>query len=152
MVENLTTPSLIPLLLNFPKALLIIEDAEGSLSRARTTSQSVSNLLNISDGLLSDGIQVQILATFNCPLTSLDAALLRPGRLIVEHCFPSTLSVENARLLADSIGVSNIDHINEPLSLANIYAMRDENIIEEIDEPISLNCRKCHFYECSEEE
>ncbi|CAF4653286.1 unnamed protein product, partial [Rotaria magnacalcarata] len=76
-------------------SLLIIEDAEGSLSRLRTSNQSVANLLNLSDGLLSDGIQVQILATFNSPLISLDAALLRPGRLVAQYCFPSTLNIEN---------------------------------------------------------
>ncbi|CAF4605033.1 unnamed protein product [Rotaria sp. Silwood2] len=143
MIDYLTSPALIPLLLRYPNSLLIIEDAEGSLSRLRSSSQSVANLLNLSDGLLSDGIQVQILATFNCPLVSLDSALLRPGRLIVQYCFPSTLNIENARRLADSIGVSKIDHINEPLSLANIYDMKDEHIAEEQDEPIISSCRKC---------
>ncbi len=143
MINDLTSPRLIPLLLNYPNSLLIIEDAEGSLSRSRTSSQSVANLLNLSDGLLSDGIQVQILATFNCPLMSLDSALLRPGRLIAQYCFPSTLNIENARNLAESIGVSKIDQINQPLSLANIYAMRDEKIEEEQDEAISSRCLKC---------
>ncbi|CAF0744877.1 unnamed protein product [Rotaria sp. Silwood1] len=143
MINYLTSPALIPLLLRYPNSLLIIEDAEGSLSRLRSSSQSVANLLNLSDGLLSDGIQVQILATFNCSLVSLDSALLRSGRLIVQHCFPSILDIENARRLADSIGVSKINEINEPLSLANIYAMRDENVVEEQNEPITSSCRKC---------
>ncbi|CAF5035141.1 unnamed protein product, partial [Rotaria magnacalcarata] len=88
-------------------------------------------------------IQVQILATFNSPLISLDAALLRPGRLVAQYCFPSTLNIENARCLADSIGVSKLDQITEPLPLANIYAMRDENVVEEQDDSISSTCRKC---------
>ncbi|CAF3486229.1 unnamed protein product [Rotaria socialis] len=156
MVENLTSPALIPLLINNHNSLLIIEDAEGSLSRSRTSSQSVANLLNLSDGLLSDGIQVQILATFNSPLVSLDAALLRPGRLVAQYCFPSTLNIENARCLADSIGVSKLDQITEPLPLANIYAMRDENVVEEQDDSISSACRKCKsttvYQEAAEEE
>ncbi|CAF4371039.1 unnamed protein product, partial [Adineta steineri] len=106
--------------------------------------QAVSNLLNLSDGLLSDGIHIQILATFNCPLESLDVALLRPGRLVVQYCFPATLSIENARNLAESIGVSNIDQIDQPLPLANVYAMKDEIVNEqEQDEGISFSCRKC---------
>jgi len=153
MINDLTSPKLLPLLLNFPNSLLIIEDAEGSLSRSRTSSQSVANLLNLSDGLLSDGIQVQILATFNCPLISLDSALLRPGRLIAQYCFPSTLNVENARCLAESISVSKIDQINESVSLANIYAMRDEHVEEEQDEVLSSCCFKCSFsYGYGEEE
>jgi hypothetical protein len=144
MINDLSTPTLIPLLLRNPNSLLIIEDAEGSLSRSRTSSQSVANLLNLSDGLLSDGIRVQILATFNCPLTSLDAALLRPGRLIAQYCFPSSLTIENARRLAEYIDIPNIDQINEPLSLANIYAMRGEKIEEEQDEATPSYCRKCY--------
>ena len=146
MTNDLSTPTLIPLLVSHPKSLLIIEDAEGSLSRIRSTNQSVANLLNLSDGLLSDGIQVQILATFNCPLTSLDAALLRPGRLVAQYCFPSTLNVENARCLAESIGVLQSDQINEPLSLADIYEMRGEKIVEEQDEITSSTCRKCYRF------
>lgn len=143
MINDLTSPRLLPLLFNYPNSLLIIEDAEGSLSRSRASSQSVANLLNLTDGLLSDGIQIQILATFNCPLISLDSALLRPGRLIVQYCFPSTLNVENARCLAESIGVTKIDQINESLSLANIYSMRDEKIEEDQDETTSSSCLKC---------
>jgi hypothetical protein len=155
MMNDLTSPRLLPLLLNYRNSLLILEDAEGSLSRSRTSSQSVANLLNLSDGLLSDGIQVQILATFNCPLLSLDAALLRPGRLIVQYCFPSTITVENARCLAESIGVSKIEQINTSLPLANIYAMRDERVEDDQDQPTSSRCLKCSsldLYDGGEEE
>ncbi|CAF4109149.1 unnamed protein product [Adineta steineri] len=144
MINELTNPALLLLLIGIPNSLLVIEDAESSLTRTRASSQAVSNLLNLSDGLLSDGIHIQILATFNCPLESLDVALLRPGRLVVQYCFPATLSIENARHLAESIGVSNIDQINQPLPLANVYAMKDEIVNEqEQDEGISFSCRKC---------
>ena len=105
--------------------------------------------------MLSDGIQIQVLATFNCPLKSLDSALLRPGRLVVEYCFPETLSVEHARSLAESIGVSNSEQINEPIPLANVYAMRDEKLEEKHDEAISSECHKCspwHLYGMGGEE
>ena len=143
MINDLTSPRLLPLLIQYPNSVLIIEDAEGSLSRSRTSNQSIANLLNLSDGLLSDGIQVQIIATFNCPLTSLDSALLRPGRLVAEYCFPSTLSVENARTLAESIGVSRLDQINHSISLAEIYAMREENLEDNPDESTASSCPKC---------
>lgn len=146
MINDLTSPRLLPFLIRWKNVLLIIEDAEGSLSRTRTSSQSVANLLNLSDGLLSDGIHVQILATFNCPLTSLDSALLRPGRLIAQYCFPSTLSIENAHSIAESIGISNMNQINEPISLGNIYAIKNEKIENEQnndDDEITSSCRKC---------
>jgi hypothetical protein len=155
MINDLTGPRLLPLLSKHPNSVLIMEDAEGSLSRSRTSNQSVANLLNLSDGLLSDGIQVQILATFNCPLISLDSALLRPGRLVTEYCFPSTLTIENARCLAESIGVSKLDQINRPVSLADIYAMRDEKIEDDQDESAASHCLKCSpssLYRNDEEE
>jgi hypothetical protein len=40
-------------------------------------------------------------------------------------------NIENARCLVESIGVSKTNQINESLSLANIYAMKDEKIEEE---------------------
>lgn len=151
MINELTGSKLIPLLLKYPNSLLIIEDAEGSLSRSGTSDQSVANLLNLSDGLLSDGVQVQIIATFNCPLISLDPALLRPGRLIVQYCFPSTLTIENAKHLASLINVSKIDQINEPMSLASVYALRDENLVEEQCDEIISSCNNClkgrYYYE-----
>lgn len=155
MINDLTSPRLLPLLINYPNSVLIIEDAEGSLSRSRTSNQSIANLLNLSDGLLSDGIQVQILATFNCPLISLDSALLRPGRLVVEYCFPPTLTVENAQSLAESIGILKLDQINQPISLAEIYGMRLEKIEDDQDESTVSRCLKCSpssLYRDNEEE
>ena len=42
----------------------------------------MSDLLNISDGLLADFLHVQVICTFNHPLSMVDSALLRKGRLI----------------------------------------------------------------------
>jgi len=75
MIQDLSNHTLIPLLVSLTNSLLIIEDAEGSLSRSRTSSESI---LNLSDGLLSDGIQVKILATLNCLFKSLDTPLVGP--------------------------------------------------------------------------
>ena len=43
IINDLTNPNLLPLLARYPNSLLVIEDAEGSLSRSRTSSQSVAN-------------------------------------------------------------------------------------------------------------
>ena len=52
---NLMDPDFIQLLINNPNSVLIIEDAENIImDRKMNNSSSVSNLLNISDGLLAD--------------------------------------------------------------------------------------------------
>jgi ATPase family associated with various cellular activities (AAA) len=85
---NLMNPDFIELLINNPNTVLIIEDAENIImDRRYNSSSSVSNLLNISDGLLSDFLNVQLICTFNSDLTSIDQALLRKGRLIARYEF-----------------------------------------------------------------
>jgi ATP-dependent 26S proteasome regulatory subunit len=39
------------------------------------------NILNNSDGLLSDELCIKFICTFNAPLKDIDEALLRKGRL-----------------------------------------------------------------------
>src|SRR4029077_15124738 len=52
---NLMNPDFIELLIDNPNTILIIEDAENIITDRRVTqSSAVSNLLNVSDGLLSD--------------------------------------------------------------------------------------------------
>ena len=87
----------------------------------KSSNQAVSNLLNMSDGLLGDAVHQQIICTFNCDLRNIDSALLRDGRLVLEHKFDK-LSPENARRLCENLGVDlKGEEILEPMSLAEIY-------------------------------
>lgn len=88
IAENLMNPDLIQLLIDNPNSVLIIEDAENVImDRRSNNSSSVSNLLNISDGLLSDILNTQLICTFNSSLTLIDSALTRKGRLIAKYEF-----------------------------------------------------------------
>ena len=54
----------------------MIEDAENILiDREAGGSSAVSALLNLTDGLLSDCLNIQIICTFNTDLSKLDRAL-----------------------------------------------------------------------------
>ena len=102
-------------------SILIIEDAENiikSRGDKGVTNQAVANLLNLSDGLLGDSLHQPIIATFNCELKSIAPALLRKGRLIVNHEF-GKLDTESAQKLSDSLGFNT--KITEPMTLADIY-------------------------------
>lgn len=115
---NLMDPDFIELLIDNPNTVLIIEDAENIImDRRLRSSSSVSNLLNISDGLLADFLNVQLICTFNSPLTAIDSALLRKGRLIARHEF-GKLNVAKAQQLSDYLGFKKT--ITEPMTIAEI--------------------------------
>jgi hypothetical protein len=62
--------------------VLVLEDAETLLAdREHNARNPVSNLLNLTDGLMTQYIRLHLIATLNCKQEELDKALLRPGRL-----------------------------------------------------------------------
>lgn len=120
MAEMLSDPSIIPFLMDHKNSILIIEDAEKVISDRESNGSSVgvSNILNLTDGILGDCLNIQIIATFNMKREKIDAALLRKGRLIAEHKFEK-LSVEDSNKLLKHL---EKDHeVSESMSLADIY-------------------------------
>ena len=115
---NLMNPEFIELLIDNPNTVLIIEDAENIImDRKFESSSSVSNLLNISDGLLADFLNVQLICTFNSSLTMVDSALMRKGRLIAKHEF-GKLNAEKAQRLSTHLGFDTT--IDKPMTIAEI--------------------------------
>ena len=115
---EMTNPDLIELLIDNPNSLLIVEDAENIvMNRRYNSSSSVSTLLNISDGLLSDFLNVQLICTFNSELAHIDEALMRKGRLIAHYEF-GKLSVKKSKRLAQHLKQDL--NISQPMSLAEI--------------------------------
>lgn len=115
---EIMNPDFVQLLLNNPNTVLIIEDAENIImDRKYSSSSSVSNLLNISDGLLADFLNVQLICTFNSSLTMVDSALMRKGRLIAKYEF-GKLGVEKANRLSNHFGFNKL--INQPMTIAEI--------------------------------
>ena len=111
-------PEFIDLLIDNPNAVVIIEDAENIIMDRRCShNSSVSNLLNISDGLLADFLNVQLICTFNSSLTLVDNALLRKGRLIAKYEF-GKLGVRKAQRLSDLLGFKNL--VTKPMTIAEI--------------------------------
>jgi hypothetical protein len=86
--------------------VVILEDAEALLEDVGTGRKgAVANLLNISDGLLGELLKVQLLCTINCEVERLDAAIVRPGRLIGYREFPR-LSPAHAQRIAAKHGLT----------------------------------------------
>lgn len=114
--NNIMDPEFIELLIDNPNCVLVIEDAENILmDRKISGNSSVSNLLNISDGLLADFLNVQIICTFNNSLTLVDSALMRKGRLIAKYEFGKLGTVKSQRL-SKYFGFDTV--ITEPMTIA----------------------------------
>ena len=116
---DIANPELISFISKFRNSILLLEDAESILtSPQEERTQAVTNILNISDGLLNDHMDMQIIATFNINKKIIDEALLRKGRLMVDYKFKK-LTANQATKLSKHIGLNK--EYTEPKTLAEIY-------------------------------
>ena len=123
MAGSITDPGLMSVMIENPNSVFVIEDAENIIiDRNRNGSSSVSALLNLADGLLSDCLNIQIICSFNTDLSRVDSALMRKGRLIAKYEF-NELETDKAQALSDKLGFST--QITEPMTLASVYNQDD---------------------------
>jgi SpoVK/Ycf46/Vps4 family AAA+-type ATPase len=119
LADFITSPEMTPFLIQNAGSVLFIEDAERVITdRNNGGGNGVSNILNITDGILSDILNIQIVATFNMDKAKIDSALLRKGRLIAEHKFDA-LSVEDSQTLIDHLGFEH--KADKEMTLTEIY-------------------------------
>jgi ATP-dependent 26S proteasome regulatory subunit len=120
MAEALSDPSIIPFLMDYKNSILIIEDAERVLGSREGSgaSQSTSNLLNLTDGILGDCLNILIIATFNTKKDNIDEAFMRKGRLIAEYKFDK-LSIESTNKLLKHLKKDVV--VSEGMVLSDIY-------------------------------
>ncbi|HMY68357.1 MAG TPA: AAA family ATPase, partial [Leptospiraceae bacterium] len=108
-VKDIATPEFFNFLYsyiqdNFVSLVLVIEDAENILKKrsSRNSFEAISNILNMTDGLLNDFVHIQIVATFNTELENIDTAILRHKRLLARKEF-QRLGLDAAKKLAKSV-------------------------------------------------
>ncbi|TGD83316.1 AAA family ATPase [Hymenobacter wooponensis] len=121
LAARIADPEFINLLHDNTNSILIIEDAEALLTKRDAAGggpSAVSNLLNLSDGLLADCFHIQVVCTFNTDLSRIDSALLRKGRLIAAYHF-QPLAEAKAEALASSLGHHSV--LGAATVLADIY-------------------------------
>lgn len=125
MASAITNPDLISILIDNPNSIFVIEDAENIVvDREKNGSSPVSALLNISDGLLADCLNIQIICSFNTDISKIDGALMRKGRLIAKYEFKE-LEIEKAQQLSNKLGFNTI--INKPMTLTSIYNQEEKD-------------------------
>jgi hypothetical protein len=119
MASAITNPDLISVLVDNPNSIFVIEDAENIVvDRENDGNSPVSAILNISDGLLADCLNIQIICSFNTDISKVDNALMRKGRLIAKYEFKE-LEVVKAQKLSTKLGFSL--EIHSPMLLTSIY-------------------------------
>jgi len=128
MASAITNPNLIPTLIENPDSIFVIEDAENIIMDRDKNGQSpVSALLNITDGLLSDCLNIQVICSFNTDISKVDNALMRKGRLIAKYEFKE-LELNKAQALSDKLSFKTI--INKPMTLTDIYNQEDMSFMD----------------------
>jgi ATP-dependent 26S proteasome regulatory subunit len=83
------------------------------------------NILNMSDGLLGDVLNLKFICTFNAPLKDIDKALLRKGRLVARYEFKD-LSTEKANAIIKEQKL-NIPLQTKPITLAELFNYQKQN-------------------------
>lgn len=139
-IDALTSPNIIPVLLEHPNSVLVLEDAEKAIiSREENQGNEslVSSLLNIGDGILGSMLNLTIILTFNTGREHVDKALLRKGRLHYEYEFDK-LNVRDSQELINELKF-NYKAV-EPMSLAEIYNINTEtNHKEPVERKVGFN-------------
>ena len=106
----------------YMNSIFIVEDCEELLSSRNGSNRmnaGLVNILNISDGLLSDELCIKFICTFNAPLKDIDEALLRKGRLAARYEFKD-LATDKVNQLIKEEGL-DIPQQTHPMTLAEIY-------------------------------
>jgi uncharacterized protein DUF5925/ATPase family protein associated with various cellular activities (AAA) len=105
-----------------PWRLLMLEDCDELIrpTAKQSTGQSLSRLLNLTDGMLGQGRKVLVAITTNEDLAKLHPAVIRPGRCIAQLEVGPLPYDEATAWLGRSAGIGSAG-----ATLAQLYALRD---------------------------
>lgn len=135
LIEILGQPSFQSFLLSLSNHIIILEDCENALRdrKVGSNASAVSLLLNMSDGLLSDGLGIKFICTFNEDIKDMDEAIMRKGRLISKYEFKG-LNADKANVLLREVAFQKSGETNAFLidGNNNVFkaAVTDEGVIE----------------------
>jgi hypothetical protein len=116
--------------------LYVIEDFDEIITASAKdrTGQALSRLLNVTDGIVGQGLQSLFLITTNEPIAALHDAITRPGRCLENiHVDPLTVPEANAWLTQRS----SEHRVSKPTSLATLYGLITNSPLSESPTPAS---------------
>ncbi len=112
--------------------LLVLEDCDELIrdDAKHGTGQSLARLLNLTDGLLGQGLQLLVAITTNEPLARLHPAVVRPGRCLAQVEVGRLTPAEARAWLGRPAPIDAAG-----ATLAELYALRGELATVEVVEP-----------------
>ena len=119
MFSMINSTEFMEFLLDCKGGVFILEDCEAVLKDRNTNYNNlITPILNISDGMLGDSLNLKFFCTFNTSLKNIDEALLRKGRLSLKYEF-GKLSKDRVQKLFDKLKID----VKAPgdLPLCDIY-------------------------------
>lgn len=121
----ITDSSFIKLLIQNKNAVVVLEDSEVLLKdRMGSNNGSLSALLNLSDGILGDSLNLKFICTFNADLRNIDDAVKRKGRLKVKYELKS-LTADKVQALASKLGKEIPE--GKSIPLCEVYSYGEDN-------------------------
>lgn len=128
MVKEFGGPELASFLLGLRNSnpekpiVFVIEDAEHILAkRMGGNIEGISALLNMTDGMFGDALDIKVIATTNEDTVNIDPALLRDGRLF-KRIEIGALPAEKATQVLRRVTKDASREASGPMTLAEIYA------------------------------
>ena len=120
LTTKLADADFITFMMDNSDSVFVLEDCEQLLMDRSVNifNGAISNILNMSDGLLSDVMNIKFICTFNADIKTIDPALLRKGRCYAKYEFKE-LCKEKVENLNNkyNLGITEI----KPMTLAQIY-------------------------------
>ena len=137
LFDALTDPTSLNFLMRNRGNVFIIEDCENLVTvDDDIRSDGITDLLNMTDGLLSDALNIKIICTFNTDYEKIDEALLRPGRCRCKYDF-DLLDKDRANKVAEKFKIQKVDR---DISLAELFNP-EETFMEEKKKRIGFNVK-----------
>lgn len=106
-----------------PVRLIVIEDSAELFSEGCRNTAGFSRLLNLTDGIIGQGLRCIFLLTANEDIDKIDEAVRRAGRCLQQLEFPKFEKEDAQRWLKEN-GVTAATKLEYPVSLADLYAVK----------------------------
>lgn len=127
LLSQVTSASFVDFLFEHRHSTFILEDCEALLQDRNITGNNlISSLLNLSDGILGDSLDIKFICTFNTDLKNIDQAILRKGRLKLKYEF-KPLKKEKVAAIFNKLGISDAP---KELPLCDVYNYKEDNGVE----------------------
>lgn len=120
IASRLAEPDFMSFLLQNKDSIFILEDCEQILMERTENSfgGAITNILNMTDGLMSDIFNIKFICTFNADISKIDSALLRKGRCYANYEF-KPLDKDKVKHLSEKYNLGITEY--KDMTLAEIY-------------------------------